>query len=263
MGDGNFGEGGGISLGASTPANGPAKSNADIMAQFSQPVQSAQAAPSSSLLFSSPPQIQQPQFSHPQPPVSQTPQPTQDFFSSPPAPVLGTQTSSKPTTPLPQYTPQPPPSKKVDPFASLSTATPPRQASPAPTNFQHSIPQSSKSPAVPIGSKPAPSDVEQTSTMDLLGMGNGTSSTSRPSTADASAKKEDDEWTFSSALPDQPTELVVTNSSIRTVFNVNRVNDTNLELKSRISNSTDQSITDLTFQLAVTKVSMIPPLSHT
>ncbi|KAI7119138.1 hypothetical protein KC352_g33394, partial [Hortaea werneckii] len=54
-------------------------------------------------------------------------------------------------------------------------------------------------------------------------------------------------------LPDQPHELAVTNSSIKTVFSVKRDNDTEIQLQSKISNNTAQPITDLTFQLAVTK----------
>jgi hypothetical protein len=66
---------------------------------------------------------------------------------------------------------------------------------------------------------------------------------------------DDDEWAFSSALPEQPQDLVITNSAIKTVFAVTRPNNTELVISSRISNTTAQPIGDLTFQLAVTKVS--------
>lgn len=272
MGDGNYGEGGGISLGGGSggPSNGTSvRSTADIMAQFSQPSQPQQTT-SNSLLFSSPPSIQQPQFPPTQPQQQQQPSnQTFDFFSS--IPTNPSQPSSKPATPIPPSLSQQPPSKKTDPFASLSTATatPPRQASPSPAQFQQSIP-TSKSPAVPLSSKPTPPRVERASTFDLLGMGNGTlppatsaapppSYSSRPSTGDPSSKKDnDDEWTFSSALPDQPEDLIVTDSAIKTVFTVSRLNDTELEMRSRISNSTHQPISDLTFQLAVTKVIPTP-----
>ncbi len=88
-----------------------------------------------------------------------------------------------------------------------------------------------------------------------MGSSNGTSG-SRPSTS------HDDEWTFSSALPDQPTDLTVTNSKIKTVFTVSRSNDSELLIQSRISNNTSQPIGDLTFQLAVTKVKSLSPISY-
>jgi hypothetical protein len=136
---------------------------------------------------------------------------------------------------------QPQHQQKSDPFASL--ATPPRQASPF--QFQQST---SKSP-VPSSQANQPPPPQRTSTIDLLGMGsNNDTSASRPSTS------HDDEWTFSSALPDQPSDLTVTDSSIKTVFTVSRSSDSELLIQSRISNSTHQPIGDLTFQLAVTKV---------
>ena len=244
MGDGNYGIGGGISLSnTAAPSNGTARSTADIMAQFSQPPAQPAAHPSnpSSLLYSP----QQPSApSQPQPP------PGFNLFGSKPA-----QSTTATTT-----TTQQPPSKKLDPFASLSAASPARQASPSPAQFQQSLP-SSHGPTLPSATKPSASRAGPTPSIDLLGMGNGTAastgavtSTSRPSTGDPGAKREDDEWTFSSALPDQPEDLVVTNSTIKTVFTITRLSETELELRSRISNLTDQPISDLTFQLAVTKV---------
>ena len=241
MGDRNYGEGGGISLGPSSgPSNGTPRSTADIMAQFSQPPAPQQTAQNS--IFSSPPPQASPQF-----PQQQTSRPANDLFSS--LPGVGSQPPSKPATPIPpslQQSQQQ--TKNSDPFAAL--ATPPRQ--PSPFQFQQST---SKSP-VPPSQPPA----QQSSGIDLLGMGssNGTANTaSRPSTSN------DDEWTFSSALPDQPSEITVTNSSIKTVFTVSRSNDSELLIQSRISNSTAQLIGDLTFQLAVTKVSQTPAYPNT
>lgn len=93
MGDGNYGQGGGIALG-----------NADIMAQFSQPpansifsTQQTKAAPASSSA-------------------------AQNFN------LFASQPSSKPATPIPASLQQQQPPKKADPFAALST--PSRQSSP-------------------------------------------------------------------------------------------------------------------------------------
>ncbi|KAF2211907.1 hypothetical protein CERZMDRAFT_41993 [Cercospora zeae-maydis SCOH1-5] len=98
MGDGNYGSGGGISLG------GASNGNADIMAQFNQP----QAANS---IFNMQPKAAPPQVSPPQAQSSNF-----NLFSSFP---------STSQTPIPAAL-QPP--RKSDPFAALST--PPRQSSP-------------------------------------------------------------------------------------------------------------------------------------
>jgi ADP-ribosylation factor-binding protein GGA len=229
MGDGNFGEGGGISLGSPSPSNGtaPQRSTADIMAQFNAPQPTQQAASNS--IFST--QAPQPQ------------RPTSDLFASMSPPATISQPSSKPATPVPpafnQFQ-QPQQPKKSDPFAAL--ATPPRQASPF--QFQQAT---SKSPPPPSQSSGGG--------IDLLGIGNAPSTTQqRPSSSSAN---NDDEWTFSSALPDQPTDIAVTDSAIKTIFSVLRSGDQEITIQSRISNSTSSQISDLTFQLAVTKVGLM------
>lgn len=248
MGDGNFGQGGGISLGSSSgPSNGVApKSTADIMAQFSQ---TQRPSVPTNPIFASPQVMQQQSPSIPQ-------------ASKPPSGDLLGSTSQSGST---STTPVPPASllaqrhqqgKKSDPFASLSSATPPRQASPA--NFQQSVLPDKSATPTPLTKWPTPPRVERASTFDLLGMGNGqvppTVSAQRAPVAPAEKKADDDEWTFSSALPDQPAEIVVMNSSIRTVFTVTRLSESELEMRSRISNATASAIEGLTFQLAVTKV---------
>lgn len=206
MGDGNFGEGGGISLGSSsngTTSKAPAMGNADIMAQFSQS-QQQRSTPQPSI------------FSQPPPQAAST-----DLFGSISGP------SSHSVTPSPQ-TKQQPAQKKIDPFAGLSNSN---SRSGSPFQFQSRAP----APAVPASAS-----------FDLLGGG--------APAASAPAPVDDDEWAFSSALPDQPQDLVVTNSAIKTVFAVTRPNNSELIVASRISNTTAQPIEDLTFQLAVTKV---------
>ena len=238
MGDGDFGVGGGISLGA--PSNGTPRTTAEIMAQFSQPPAPAQTAPTApNSIFSSPPSIQQ------SPPQGSSA--SNDIFGS--LQPSGSQPPSKPATPIPPSMQQPQPQhqqKKSDPFAAL--ATPPRQASPF--QFQQST---SKSP-VPSSQPNQPPQVQQTSTIDLLGISNN-----NDASAPRASTSHDDEWTFSSALPDQPSELTVTDSSIKTMFTVSRSSDSELTIQSRISNSTHQPIGDLTFQLAVTKVRIHTP----
>jgi ADP-ribosylation factor-binding protein GGA len=212
MGDGNFGEGGGISLGSSSngTSKAPSMGNADIMAQFSQP-QQQRSTPQPSM------------FSQPAPPPQSA---STDLFGSLSGP------SSHSITPSPQHQQQQqPPQKKPDPFAALSNSN---SRSGSPFQFQSRAPP-------PAAQAPASSN------FDLLGGAAPTSSAPVPVT-------DDDEWAFSSALPDQPQDLVVTNSAIKTVFAVTRPNNTELIVSSRISNSTAQAIEDLTFQLAVTKV---------
>jgi ADP-ribosylation factor-binding protein GGA len=212
MGDGNFGEGGGISLGSSSngTSKAPSMGNADIMAQFSQP-QQQRSTPQPSM------------FSQPAPPPQSA---STDLFGSLSGP------SSHSITPSPQHQQQQqPPQKKPDPFAALSNSN---SRSGSPFQFQSRAP-------------PPPAQAPASSNFDLLGGAAPTSSAPVPVT-------DDDEWAFSSALPDQPQDLVVTNSAIKTVFAVTRPNNTELIVSSRISNSTAQAIEDLTFQLAVTKV---------
>jgi ADP-ribosylation factor-binding protein GGA len=177
------------------------------------------------------------QFSRPQQQQS-TPQPFMpSMFSQPPPPqsastdLFGSISgpSSHSVTPSPHQQ-QLPVQKKADPFAALSNSN---SRSGSPFQFQSRAP----APA------PAPASTD----FDLIG------GSAPPSSAPISVA--DDEWTFSSALPDQPQDLVVTNSAIKTVFAVTRPNNKELIVASRISNSTPQPIEDLTFQLAVTKVS--------
>lgn len=233
MGDGNYGQGGGISLGA-PPAPGPSSNGAstmDIMSQFNQPAeQSMPKAPTPSIFT--------------QPPQQQMQQPTAGSTTNYDPFSALSQPASKSATPVPSIfssgqAPQHQ-AKKSDPFAAL--ATPPRGNSPA--QFQ----SSTKPPQQPAASKMGGGGASA----DLLGGGSS-----------SNAAAADDEWAFSSALPDQPTDIVVTNSAIKTVFAVTRPSDSELTISSRITNSTSQSISDLTFQLAVTKVNFFNTLPRT
>lgn len=128
-----------------------------------------------------------------------------------------------------------------DPFAALtSPGQIPRQASPF--QFQQSVKSSA-------------------GTADLLG--GGIASAPRPSSSLAQATTashdDDDEWTFASAVPDTTKEITVSNTSVNIVFNISRESDTVLLIKSRISNNTPAPVTDLTLQVAVSKVVQILP----
>ncbi|ORY12708.1 VHS domain-domain-containing protein [Clohesyomyces aquaticus] len=182
-------------------------------------------------------------------PTSQPPA-QQPSTSRPNFDLLGALTNSGPSSggpsqvssPPPYNYSQPPPQaarSTPDPFASLNSPTP-RQASPF--QFQQSI-----KPPAPTGSN------------DLLGLGGATqpqpahpsSSLAQSSTA---ATNDDDEWTFASAVPDMKKEITVNNTSINVVFSVSREDDRVLLIHSRISNNTPLQITELTLQVAVSKV---------
>ncbi|PSK53987.1 hypothetical protein B9Z65_7793 [Elsinoe australis] len=174
----------------------------------------------------------------PQPPqVSQAPQPPRANYD--PFGSLGVSSSTpKPTSPLPNANLFAKPSAAPsDPFASLSSSNS-RTASPF--QFQQSA-------------QPPPTSQQQPSSLLNL----GTTSNGQP----PAAAPADDEWTFTSALPqDQAHQIAVTNSAIRTVFSVSRPAGAEdwIQIESRISNATAQPVSDLTFQLAVTKVCSPP-----
>lgn len=88
---------------------------------------------------------------------------------------------------------------------------------------------------------------------------------SKPSTpaAPAAAANDDDEWNFSSALPSETPQVpkehqaVVSNTSLKLDMVANRTVDTDpsISLLFAFTNNTAQQVTELHFQLAVTKVS--------
>lgn len=137
-------------------------------------------------------------------------------------------------------TPQPPnyqqsafaaPARAADPFAALASA-----------NFGAGFPNASKS-ATPA---PAPA--------------------AAPAAAPAPQANDDDEWNFASALPaDAPAlprehRAVVNNTSLKIDMLANRTtgSSNSISLLFAFSNNTAQPISELHFQLAVTKVRIIP-----
>lgn len=157
--------------------------------------------------------------------------------STTPAPptLLQTQQAAKPTQPA------------TDPFAALSSAAS-RTASPLPPSQLTQKPISppsgslfdfaSPKPAVPQ-SQPAASSQQPT---------NGASV--------------DDDWDFTSALPDDGSELpahnnlTVSNTSVKMDFCVERPESTDsaISISASFSNNTPSPITEYTLQVAVTKV---------
>lgn len=227
-----FGQGGQLSLGMS---NGP-------------PQAVAQQIPIPTITQQGPPPQQQPAIPEPNydpfglnglnNAPSMSPPPSSNSMAS----VFG---QSAPQQQQPQQ-----PSQPRDPFASLAQSTTPRTGSPF--QFQQSVNRSA-SPSM-SGSATllelgggAPSS-QPTSPRPPMGMHQP-----KPSTGSAAV---DDEWTFSSSLPDQAQDLVVTNSSVNITWNVSRPPEQQdvILIKSRISNNTPQPLSDFTFQVAVTKV---------
>ena len=180
---------------------------------------------------------QQPAPSQP----SSQPRPNYDPFGS----ISTSQPVSKPATPTPSFGPPPPQTQvqqpRIDPFASLNAPTP-RQASPF--QFHQSIHQQPPQPS---------------SLLDLTAS-NPSQAPSVPSSSNqqsnGAATSGDDEWTFSSALPDSSHDLTVVHSSIHVLFHVSRQPgpENVILIQSQVSNNTVQPISQLTFQLAVTKV---------
>lgn len=151
------------------------------------------------------------------------------------------QPTSKSTTPAPTTAPSQPPQPTnqqrqapapADPFASIASIGQ-RQPSPF-DNFKQ---QASPNPAT------TPSQTTQTS--------NGASN------------NDADEWQFASSLPASTNEVLVSASPVHIILVVTRPvgSDTSLSLLARFSNASASPITDLTFEVAVTKVRLHIPLA--
>jgi hypothetical protein len=73
-------------------------------------------------------------------------------------------------------------------------------------------------------------------------------------------EQQDDEWNFASALPVQaPSTITLTNSSLQITWELSRPTSrpSLVEIKSKISNNTDVPISNITFQVAVARVSNV------
>ena len=250
MQDQSYGQGGGIALGfgANTSEYPGLESVFDSKAN----APTVQDIPGPSLLSST---MQQSTAKYPTPIPTPHPQPQQlpgtskpnyDAFAglSSPRPV------SQSVVPPPFMNQQPtairPPQTLSDPFASLSKPTS-RTASPFPN--QQTPQQAVASPATSMF------NLAQHAPQAPAQQTNGTST--------------DDDWNFSSALPDDGSSLpatnhlIVSNTSVNISFAVSRPSDRDsvINVLAKFSNTTFSPITEYTFQVAVTKVkSTLPSL---
>ena len=64
-----------------------------------------------------------------------------------------------------------------------------------------------------------------------------------------------EDWEFASALPEEPltNDVLVSSTHVKIVLNVSRRSDDSIGLVALFSNNTSSSITEYTFQIAVTK----------
>lgn len=170
--------------------------------------------------------------------------PNYDPFST----IANSLTSSRATTPGPTFPSQQSaqPSKPADPFASLSS--PPAQPSPS-LNALRSQPASTPPPSL-FGFEP-PSQQSQ-----IPQQMNGAPA--------------EDEWNFSSALPDEGAGLPSVNdigiqgSHVSISFKISRrpSSDSVIQIAASFSNKTAKLVTEYTFQVAVTKVPPYSPRSQ-
>jgi ADP-ribosylation factor-binding protein GGA len=214
----SYGQGGAVSLGS----NGfgmiftSLRSNTDADVKLGAPPPSSGAHLSNAQITS--------MFNSPVPTTSQPSAfSTLSNFASP-------NPSSRPSS---TFTSPPPQQQqfKPDPFATLSSAShTPRQQSPFQFQSSHAAP----SPG-------------STNLLDSF--------TAPPPPAPAAQAPADDEWTFASALPSStPAKLTVTNTSMLISWTVSRSTSNNeIEITSNITNNTFSPISELTFQVAVTK----------
>jgi ADP-ribosylation factor-binding protein GGA len=127
----------------------------------------------------------------------------------------------------------------TDPFANISTSSTPQQ----------------KTPFAPPQSKPA-------NTKSAFDFGTPAALEPAASAQNANGSSADDDWEFSSAVPDElPLKDTITVSDgkeVDIVFEISRADDepdpNTVNILAKFSNKTPKPITEYTFQVAVTKV---------
>ena len=194
--------------------------------------------------------------------------------------------------PTPSRTPQPhppsqPPKANYDAFASLTNSGPASQSpTPAPSLLQqqqailnqqatHTAPPSDPFASISSGTsrqgspftKPPPGKAPSTSMFDFASSASQKAATPNPaqtSTSNTNGNSVDDDWSFSSALPEDSslptaTSLVVSDKEVAIQFDVSRRkgNDPVLDILAKFSNKSAHAITEYTFQVAVTKVGYV------
>lgn len=156
---------------------------------------------------------------------------------------------SQPSKPKPNY----------DPFSSFTSSQPAKTNS-ASTSGPTTSTTSSAFDLLGIASPPPSTNSTSSSTSLSNPANNNPTSILGPQTNHTISQpkqSDDEEWTFSSSLPESRHTYTLIDSSIKTLFDVSRPqhNANNvLAIKSRTSNTSSLKITGLTFQLAVTKV---------
>lgn len=157
------------------------------------------------------------------------------FNASAPSPVPSS---------APSFAPQAAPSPRADPFASLGSQSTSRLSG---SGFTGSKPSSPFPQFQQSISKPHPpqSQPQQTSINDILGFG-----------TTAAAAPQEDEWTFTSALPTTPqshTLTIHTSPSISISWSITRASPAQINITSSVSNTSATPVSELTFQVAVSK----------
>ncbi|KAI9811025.1 MAG: hypothetical protein M1832_001079 [Thelocarpon impressellum] len=120
----------------------------------------------------------------------------------------------------------------ADPFAAIASIGQ-RQASPSPFQSLQASSQPAKPSSSTQNSRRAASSMQGTS----------------------GAPADADEWTFASSLPESSAEIIVTADTVNIVLAVSRAPgaDVGLSLLAKFTNTSASAISDLTFQVAVTK----------
>lgn len=246
--DQDYGQGGGIALGFG--ANSSNKNPLSAMRKRTDVTHKDVPGPS---LLSSTTQDSSAKASTP----NATPQPQQAPLPAKPNYdpfrfVTNSIPSSRSTTPAPptlfqtQQAAKPSP-PSTDPFATLSSVAS-RTASPLPTSQISQKPNPSPSASLFDFASPKPAVPQNQPAANSQQATNGTSA--------------DDDWNFTSALPDDGSELpahnklTVSNTSVRIDFRVERPenSDSAISISASFSNNTPNLVTEYTLQVAVTKV---------
>jgi ADP-ribosylation factor-binding protein GGA len=145
----------------------------------------------------------------------------------------------------------------------VSTPTPPPFSQFA--SFSQPVSQST-TPQPPPQQQPAPPSQPASDPFAMLGAGSMTSqraSPAQPQQQPVTVSNDDDEWSFSSALPPEPSkpkehQATVSNTNVKVEMIARRApgNENAINIIFAFSNNVPQPISELHFQLAVTKVSI-------
>ena len=249
--DQDYGQGGGIALGFG--ANSSKKGPSTDMRKRIDLVRKDVPGPS---LLSSTTQDSSAKapFPTPTPQLQQAPvpaKPNYDPFKFLPNSLPSSRSSTPaPPTLLQAQQAARPSQTPTDPFAALSSAAS-RTASPLPSSQPSQKPASSPSASLFDFASPKPAVPQSHLATSFQPPANGTSA--------------DDDWDFTSALPEDGSELpahnslTVSNTSVKIDFRVERAENTDsaISISASFSNNTSSLITEYTLHVAVTKVNSV------